>query len=474
MALKNLSAEAKVCAIRKFSEADRPLEVSKEHGTTPDTLFLLAGRLLDSRQITQSEYSRFLTTVQRPVPFPRGNEKRLETLLPAAFNRTTKNALLLLLGEKPQSTGVLVGSFLGVLGDTWSPRMPRSLCRQYVNDSLAPAGLVARKVISENGEEALGHVLTGHGEMLGQPLSAYSFDFESRHNITTFEILGSATSWGDSRAPYNRFRILEEVLQSDSLSIHDISQAIDVDESVVSKHLHALRAAGTIEFDSVSTEEHGWARYEWISKGKPRDVPAYPRQARLTKEVTEILYLMGEADYNEITDAIKSRYGKQRNKYTVSGILSFLREKGFASSGLHGRSHRSEISFTARGRRIANELTKMLRGAMKEGAVLDSMRKQAFALAGNQNALRRTALATLKRYVKISPDINAEPAETTNSKIFSMLRGRGPSRPIVIAEGINATVSGTEKRIKALLAAGVLQKERKGRFAFYGVPDSNE
>ena len=78
--------------------------------------------------------------------------------------------------------------------------------------TFAPIGLIVQDIMGRGLNYSQRYfTLTQAGETYGQPAAAFSLKYAVDHNTSLFNLLGSTQSGGDSRAPYNRARLVELV-----------------------------------------------------------------------------------------------------------------------------------------------------------------------------------------------------------------------------------------------------------------------
>ena len=166
-------------------------------------------------------------------------------------------------------------------------------------NSLDPIGFVSFPIISQGLDAVvIGHTVTEAGRRYGQPLSSFALKLVNEAGISRNQVLGPTHSNGDSRGPYNRFRILESLLTSDKRMI-DLSRELNLGASAIREHLDALKEQNLVDFDSVNTKERGLAVYEW-THGKVEDVRPMVGRPTLTAQVAEYLFKHKKGEVNSI------------------------------------------------------------------------------------------------------------------------------------------------------------------------------
>ncbi|MEK6853956.1 MAG: hypothetical protein AABX60_01355, partial [Nanoarchaeota archaeon] len=250
--------------------------------------------------ITGEEFSAIAGKIERPKAFPSDTEQRLEAVLGGFMNAESKQILTMLLNPGITDLGGLAHRFVQVTGESWTRKQAPHNLDSYIVHSLDPVGFVAHPVVimRQVSDVYVGYALTESGMRYGPPLAAFALGFANKTCLSFQQILGTTQTTGDSRSPYNRFRILEELLKGDS-RIEDLSLNLNFANQGVTAHLKALRKIGCVEFDSVGSEDTGWAVYRWL-KGLPSDVKTVKTRKTLTAEVADCLFKHGPADYNDV------------------------------------------------------------------------------------------------------------------------------------------------------------------------------
>ena len=207
--------------------------------------------------ITVEEFADLL--VDRTVhDFPENEEVRLEAVL-NSVNSELKQAVVLALNGFPASPT-----------DIWR-RIERQTTVQlpgihvmgeYCNQSLVNIGLVASEEYNRlliPGLARKQFVISEAGSKYGQPLAAYSLKFAVDNNISLYSVLSSTHSKGDSRAPYNRVRVLEAVRDGASTIPEIAGTGLRLKNlgSVISKQIAQLAKLGLINYQSTGPNKDG-------------------------------------------------------------------------------------------------------------------------------------------------------------------------------------------------------------------------
>ncbi|HDD45990.1 MAG TPA: ArsR family transcriptional regulator [Candidatus Aenigmarchaeota archaeon] len=261
------------------------------------------------------------------------SEMLLESLLSRISNVEPKQVLMMVMEWYPQRRGELAERLYKLLKTPWKPSC--SVIDGYIESSLLPGGFVFRGVYKRNKYYALSE----RGEIFGQPVAAYSLKTANDIDESLFCILGSANSSGDSRAPYNRFRTLEMLLEGDKTKA-EIERELDLHSSLVYTLL-ALKDAGLIEY-----EQHRKSSYVKLTpKGKVfadeftrklRDAVKGGNELKEMKRLFERFKEDSElfSDYAtkgvELYASVSPRINRKSKDYWKEQIIKYLKEEGEA------------------------------------------------------------------------------------------------------------------------------------------------
>jgi len=422
--------------------------------------------------ISPDEYDSIAAKISRPLAFPSDTEKRLESILAGAINTEPKQIVTLLLRAYPQAADQLRDEFVISTSGVWRPRNLKNNIEDYLLLSLDPIGFVSFPIISQGLDEVIiGHNVTEAGRRYGQPLSSFALKLVNEVGISLCQVLGSTSSHGDSRGPYNRFRILESLLTGDK-RFQDLSRELNLHSSGIRGHLEALKEQNLVDFDSVSTEERGWAVYEW-THGKVEDVQPIARSPTLTTQVAEYLFKHKKSECNDITDHLLEKEAYKNWKRSalsknVSTMLVGIAKQGFAIAKYQGSIEMSHVSITQNkeGIEFVTEFTTKIRDALQDGSELSAMEELKQAYSVDPALFQKHATNALRFYIQVSPQINKKPSETRISQIFDYVSKAGEARTTEIQRALGNTA---RRYLTGMVAEGTLKKEKRGRATVYQV-----
>ncbi len=419
--------------------------------------------------ITGEEFSAIAGKIERPKSFPSDPEQRLEAVLAGFMNAEPKQILTMLLNPGITEVGSLARQFDQVAGESWKRGTAKILDRYLVN-SLDNIGFIAHPVVIRQplSDAGIGHALTEAGTRY-QPLAAFALGVANKTGLSLQQILGPTNTNGDSRSPYNRFRILEELLKG-NCRIGDLALTLNLAPSSVAGHLKALKKTGFVKYDSVGPENRGWAIRGWVN-GVPSDAQPIGTLRTLTKQVAGYLFEQGPADYNAVFEYLSSlpmyeKIGKKGMRENIISVISGLVKQGFVESHTDYKSAiRSHVSLTREGEEFAEDFTGRIRSAVSGGAELEAMRGVYNGYRSDFGLFSQHAAHGMELYLPVSQSGKITPSEVTDANVIDYLleAGKARHRKLIEAFGKAANVS-----LKRLLAAGILEKTRgPGSAVFY-------
>ena len=462
MSKKQFTDEDRLSILAAALEADDIRPLLAEEGLKRQRLADIARKALENGVLTAEEVLVISQAIEKPKAFPIDTEQRIDAILSGVVNTEPKQILTLLLDDNPQSIGDLRDGFVEVTGGIWVPKMLGKSIEDYLLQSLDPVGFVAHPVLQDFDVR---HKATEAGKRYGQPVAAYVLDLGRQVDFSFYQLLGRTSSRGDSRAPYNRFRILEILLKSDC-RMADLAEQLSLRGESVIRHLRALRELGFVEFDSVGSEQSGWAVYKW-KEGKPEDAQTVKKMTRLTQDVAEWLYRNKVGSYYQIKDYFIQREGYENWKehsllITVSAVLVGLKEQGFADSRYQGGKELSHIKLTQK--EFAEEFTRKVRSALLDGPELEGMEVVDRQYQTDPERFRQDARRRLEIYVRVSPDINKKSSDERVEDILAYVSAKGEVRPRDATRDLGGN---SMKYLRSMVEQGSLVKETYGRAVVY-------
>src|SRR3989338_1373274 len=201
---------------------------------------------------------------------------------------------------------------------------------------------------------------------------------------------------------------------------------INLNISAVVENLKVLRELGIVNYESASTEEAGFAVYNWKKGKKPQDIQYIPRLGILTKKVDRFLVEKGEGNCDEIVRIV----GKGHNRPAISHILAELCSQGVVEAKFQGRKIMSQASLTdnskeARkepvGREVRKELVKKIKYALQDRSELDFMEKIHQQFVNDFEMLNEYAGKADDLYKTASPWANTREIQETRNIILSFI-----------------------------------------------------
>ena len=426
--------------------------------------------------ISQDDFNAIIGKIERPREFPRDPEQRLEALL-SVGNTEPKQVLGLLLSDNPQSVEALRNQFISLIegvqykGKQWRPQV--NTIESYLTVSLDRIGFVAFPIISRT---EVCYSRTNAGKIYGAPVLAFTLHMTNQINFSMYNILGPTNTPGDSRAPYNRFRILEYLLkqkkQGNNSRVYDISSLINLNVAGVRGHLLALSAINFIDYDSAQTDLKGQFVYTWKDKHKtPESVPAYKKYAHMTLDVAKILFELEITDTDSITDHLykKSKYSskwKIKNlSHTICSILAHMVQLGFSDS-VYKSLEQSHVHLRDEYLEFVEEFTKKLRDAMQDGKNLQSMLQIYKKYMEDGNIFRDNCTSGSRFYLEVSPSINRLTGIEAEKRILDYLKQHGKVRRTEMVQDLDFTLT---RYLRKLVAIRILNKVKEGKKVFYSI-----
>jgi len=420
--------------------------------------------------ITAEEYSSIAAKISKPLTFPSDPEQRLDAILAGPLNTEPKQIVTLLLRNYPLDAAQLRTEFAVATNGVWTPQALQSYIRDYLLLSLYPIGFVSFPLISQDPADAvLGHTITEAGRRYGQPLSAFALKLVNETGISLNQVLGNTSSSGESRGPYNRFRILESLLTGDA-RIVDLCDKLNLYSTAVTRHLDALQAMNLVEYDSVNSGERGWAVYEWTN-GKPENVQPILHLPTLTTRVAEYLFTHKKDDSHAIVDHLleNNEYKKVIKESLVrrvSNVLAGIAEQGFAKFEYQGRIEMSHVAITQDQERkeFVTEFTRKIRDAAQYGSELRAMEELARAYSKDPALFQQHATYAVQLYIQVSPNINQKSSETWKGEIFEHVSSVGEARTREIQSAVG---KGAGQYLTGMVDKGLLTRGKRGPAVIY-------
>lgn len=302
------------------------------------------------------------------VEFPKDPQERWGALL-SSFNTGTKAVTLLLLPDGSYiSSGDLATRFRELVVGTAMASVDSKTSTSYCLHTLCPIGLVAREYTIDRfgSQQLVGFGLTAAGKEYGMPAACLTLDFEDKHKISLYQVLGATqnSSTEVQRAPYTRALILQLLSKANqSLREADIVQELKIPLPVAGSSLSGLKRAGAITYEAV-TFQTGETQVSYSFKESPiSEIKPYGNYSKMTQRIAQIcqelatggLAITQESVYRGIPKEITNRWQKKSLRMVINNMLSHLADQGYLQRGqFKGSEKLSSAKITAKGRLIVD------------------------------------------------------------------------------------------------------------------------
>jgi predicted transcriptional regulator len=386
-------------------------------------------------------------------PFPDDLEGRLASVA-NAVNTELKTVTLLHLDDRPADRSEIKVRIRETIGMGYLPS-----CNVFGNygNTLHDIALVAREtVIRDTGDiEYIGYSLTEAGKKYGVPIAASALKYVVDNDRSMFSILGQTTSHGETRAPHNRIRILENLIEKGKLRVIDLCNFLGLRQWSVQTHLRELQKIGFVNYDSVGTHRDK-ITYEWIEGKEPSDAKVVKTFNQLTKKVAKYLSdVSGKVSTHEVAEGLKIRSSDY-----VSKILSGLVEEGFVRrEGWKVHEILSEIEILDEGRKFIEDWILPTRETLANGEALEDLEK-IYGQFQNRNIFAENAKGAIESYIKISPGINRKSLEIRIEQIRNYLIEHPGSMTEEVAEHLGLSRNTVVRYIRKLKNEIISKRDR--------------
>src|SRR3989344_6122040 len=219
--------------------------------------------------------------INEEKPFPDDLEGRLAAVV-NAVNTEFKTISLLHLDDVPADKGEIRRRLRETVGRKY---LPKGRAFGGYGNTFYDVALVAKQtVVRDEGDiQSIGYSLTEAGRKFGLPIANSTLRYAVDTHRSMFHVLGPTNSRGNSRAPYNRIKILEE-LRKVILRERDLVAILGLTSSDIQEHLLRLQKIGFVQFESVGSKTKG--KFLWRWKGNNEvDVRTVNRRNSTTKKV---------------------------------------------------------------------------------------------------------------------------------------------------------------------------------------------
>lgn len=182
--------------------------------------------------------------------FPKLKDDRLNAIL-SSVNTEPKNiTLAFCLDRQPKTQHDLRNDFSYYVDEKthWVP-VERSFSN-YSRKSFTPIGMVAEEIIRIKGKlnPTYHWMITDCGEKYGKPISAFSLKYAVDNGESLFKYFGQVPSSGESRAPFNRVRVLDALNEKKKMKEINLWYELDLNQENVQRHVKKLNEIGLVEY----------------------------------------------------------------------------------------------------------------------------------------------------------------------------------------------------------------------------------
>ncbi|MDP4039481.1 MAG: hypothetical protein Q8P57_02790 [Candidatus Pacearchaeota archaeon] len=327
--------------------------------------------------------------IRDEMVFPTDLEERLGVVL-NGINTELKIATLLHLDVNPVDGRGIRERIRDTIGCGYLPF--ENAFRRYM-ETLQGIALVARETVIGGGGDVVkvSYSITDAGSRYGIPVAEHALRWGVDNGVSMFQVLGSTLSSGNSRAPYNRVRILEGAYTGETNEA-DLGRILGLNSTSTSHHLISLARIGFLNFSSAGAKPKGFSVYELINDSS--EVPQSLKRRRLGERVVEWLKEKGEGDRNIIREELGCI------PQDVSSILASLERWGVVrkKSGFKGNL-RSKVLLLDEGKRFLEEVIFPIREHLRDGESLGN-------LLSNSDEFGVYVRNGIEIYSLVSPQIN--------------------------------------------------------------------
>ncbi|RMD67932.1 hypothetical protein D6817_00150 [Candidatus Pacearchaeota archaeon] len=393
--------------------------------------------------------------------FPQGLEARLGAVM-NAVNTEYKSLALLATSDVPQEAREIRKGVREMVGT--GVRLPQQTpFEKYFKLTLVPIGMVAREEILSEGAESVkvGYCLTCAGKRYGQPIAAYAIKWSVENGLSMHEVLGSTHSRGERRSPENRVNILKCLARAyGSLRGVDIVRKLNMDHTVICKHLLALAKIGFVEYDSVG---YGKPRvtYSLREQKEPVKVKKYGRQ---TPRIYEFLRQnRREFTIEEVAQAVGCAYS------SALAVLSGLEKQGITKrEKWKGGELQSEVRITRKGREFLEGFVRDVERILSDDEQAIRGGRELMRVLHQESAFGDYFARAAELYALASPQVNAKSFDERRKEVIGFLRASGEATAKEIAEEMGVGVNRARNILRPLSRAGVVKRrKKKGRLVYF-------
>lgn len=385
--------------------------------------------------------------------FPKDPELRLQAAL-NSVNSELKQAILLTIGDVPRTYNEIYKD----LSRLSHARLPTAQAiRSHLVDTLVPSGFIDLERLTHHGRTTRTYFqLSNAGREFGVAIAAFSLRYAVDQNMSLRDLLGQAGSGGESKSPYNRFRIIEFVSRG-PCQIVELTQQLQLQIEDVRQHLEKLAALEVLEYNSLDFGRGaGIKPYLWVKGKVPEEAHTVGELKTLTRDVAKTLFRIKAADRITLCRILHKKHPEQ-----MSTVLSGLLSQGL----VHTRFHSQAKSRVVPLKRCASlsEYIREIRNAVREEASLKKMQEMHQGFVRKSRLLGMYLKAGIELYRVASPNLKPRSLESRTSELvhfvarFSKGKKKG-LRPVEVVRGLGWSHGNVTRLLRVGVSRGLLTK----------------
>lgn len=357
--------------------------------------------------------------------FPSDPKERYEAILSSIANHAGKQITLLSIPSIPGTfiTGKeLHRAFLQNSGGVW--KTADRVQTEHVKKSLIPIGMIAEEVGFKKGlqEEAVGFTQTRAGKEYGAPIAKFLLKYATDNNLSLEKVFGTTLSKTDSRAPYNRARLLEYLAErrNDSgIRMVDITSIFGFSDNVVSAALTSLQEEGLVLFDSVSAE-NSKVKFNYSVNPDFKDIPQSTHGYNIKPALEAISSLVNngisEFSIDTVLTAIQKKDPNCERRVVRNLVLDLVRGGYLTRGEFKGGHNLSVVTILQEGEKFVKEALAPLRLSLTDTPEGEALRNEWRNIAWEDYAPK-----ALERHKELSKKGNLTSSSTSLAKINEII-----------------------------------------------------
>jgi len=403
---------------------------------------------------------------RKEKPFPEDLEGRLNAVL-NVVNTELKTVTLLHLDDTPAEASEIRARIRETVGKGFYLPQGRAFSG-YCHETLFPIGTVAEEIIRRESVEAIytAYSLTESGKRYGLPVAVLALKFAAENHRSLFKIMGSTGSSGETRAPFNRVKMLKLLSEKGDLREADLVNETNLNSAGVVVTLSNLKKAGLIDYISVGEQMKGKGviTYTWVEGKNPKDVKTVEYYSGITKNAADLLKEKGRITSPKAAKILG------RNKSCVCTVYSGLVRQGFAirENNFVGRQKMSNVFLLDEARGFL-DLERKIEDVLSGEITREEAQEIYLEIVNHPNYEEMSRIA-IKCYKKVSPRLNKKTREETQEKIISLLTKNPGMRHTEIGRVLDYRC--ISRYLTPLVKSGVLRKIKVGGETRYFVAES--